>query len=105
VSRARWKDRVATIGRFDLVDVVESDDPKQVEKVAMLRIFHDLRRTAARDMRRARGVGGRDHAAVRQVDPPMFDRCNISDEADHVAAVAKRFETANATPHPQGSVA
>jgi hypothetical protein len=35
----------------------------------------------------------------------MFDRCNIIDEADLVAAVAKRFETANATPQPQGRVA
>jgi len=32
----RWKDSFATLGRFDLVDVVESDDPKQVEKAAML---------------------------------------------------------------------
>ncbi|HEX9704907.1 MAG TPA: hypothetical protein VGA20_06640 [Gemmatimonadales bacterium] len=35
----------------------------------------------------------------------MFDRYNIIDEADRVAAVAKRFEKANATPQPQGSVA
>ena len=35
----------------------------------------------------------------------MFDRCNIIDEADLVAAVAKRFEKANATPQPQGRVA
>lgn len=31
-----WKHSYATLGRFDVVDVVESDDPKQIEKVAML---------------------------------------------------------------------
>lgn len=30
-----WKQSYATMGRFDVVDVVESDDPKQVEKAAM----------------------------------------------------------------------
>lgn len=33
---ARWKHSYATLGRFDVVDVVESDDPKEIEKVAML---------------------------------------------------------------------
>lgn len=32
----RWKESFATLGRFDVVDVVEADDPKQVEKAAML---------------------------------------------------------------------
>ena len=31
-----WKDSYATLGRFDVVDIVESHDPKQVEKAAML---------------------------------------------------------------------
>jgi uncharacterized protein with GYD domain len=31
-----WKQSFATMGRFDVVDIVESDDPKQVEKAAML---------------------------------------------------------------------
>jgi len=31
-----WKESYATLGRFDVVDVVESDDPKQVEKAAMI---------------------------------------------------------------------
>ncbi len=31
-----WKDSFATLGRFDVVDIVESDDPKQVEKAAMI---------------------------------------------------------------------
>jgi len=31
-----WKDSYATLGRFDAVDVVECDDPKQVEKAAMI---------------------------------------------------------------------
>jgi len=32
----RWKDSYATLGRFDVVDIVESDDPKQVERAAMI---------------------------------------------------------------------
>lgn len=32
----RWKDSFATLGRCDVVDVIELDDPKQVEKAAML---------------------------------------------------------------------
>jgi uncharacterized protein with GYD domain len=31
-----WKASYATMGRFDVVDVVESNDPKQVEKAAMI---------------------------------------------------------------------
>ena len=31
-----WKDSYATLGRFDVVDIVESDDPKQVKKAAMV---------------------------------------------------------------------
>jgi len=31
-----WKDSFATMGRFDVVDIVESDDPKQVGKAAMI---------------------------------------------------------------------
>lgn len=31
-----WKYSFATIGRFDVVNIIESDDPKQVEKVAMI---------------------------------------------------------------------
>ncbi len=34
----------------------------------------------------------------------MVDHGNIIDDADLVGAVAKRFEKANATPQPQGSV-
>lgn len=32
----RWKNSFATFGRFDVVDIVEADDPKQVEKAAMI---------------------------------------------------------------------
>jgi len=32
----RWKDSFATIGRFDVVDIVEADDLKQIEKAAMI---------------------------------------------------------------------
>jgi uncharacterized protein with GYD domain len=31
-----WKESYATMGRFDFVDIVESDDFKQVEKAAMI---------------------------------------------------------------------
>jgi uncharacterized protein with GYD domain len=32
----RWKDSYATLGRFDVIDVVEASDPKDIEKVAMI---------------------------------------------------------------------
>lgn len=31
-----WKDSYAALGRFDAVDIVESDDAKQVERAAMI---------------------------------------------------------------------
>ncbi len=31
-----WKTSFLTLGRFDVVDIVESDDLKQVEKAAMI---------------------------------------------------------------------
>ncbi len=31
-----WKESFATLGRFDVVDVVEAQDPKEIEKVAMI---------------------------------------------------------------------
>jgi uncharacterized protein with GYD domain len=31
-----WKQSFATTGRFDVVDVVESDDPRQIAKAAMI---------------------------------------------------------------------
>lgn len=31
-----WKGSFATLGRFDVVDIVEADDPKQMEKAAMI---------------------------------------------------------------------
>lgn len=35
-----WKNSYVTMGRFDIVDIIESDDPKNVEKAAM--IIHAL---------------------------------------------------------------
>jgi len=35
-SGIRWKDSYATLGRFDVVDIIEANDPKQVEKAAMI---------------------------------------------------------------------
>lgn len=32
----RWQHSFATMGRFDVVDIIESDDMKQVEKAAMI---------------------------------------------------------------------
>lgn len=32
----KWKHSFATLGRFDVVDIVETNDPKQIEKAAMI---------------------------------------------------------------------
>ncbi len=32
----KWKDSYATLGRYDVIDVVEASDPKEIEKVAMI---------------------------------------------------------------------
>lgn len=32
----KWKGSYATFGRFDMVDVVEADDPEEVAKAAMI---------------------------------------------------------------------
>ncbi len=32
----KWKDSYATLGRFDVVDVVEASDAKDIEKAAMI---------------------------------------------------------------------
>jgi len=34
--RVRWKDSYAVMGRFDVVDIVEADNPADVEKAAMI---------------------------------------------------------------------
>lgn len=34
--KVKWKESYATLGRFDIVDIVESDDIKQLEKAAMI---------------------------------------------------------------------
>jgi len=31
-----WKESYATTGRFDVIDIVESEDPKQIAKAAMI---------------------------------------------------------------------
>jgi uncharacterized protein with GYD domain len=31
-----WKESFATLGRFDIVDIVEATEPKEVEKAAMI---------------------------------------------------------------------
>ena len=32
----KWKDSYATLGRYDVIDIVEASDPKEIEKVAMI---------------------------------------------------------------------
>ncbi len=32
----QWKESFATLGRFDVIDIVETDDPQQIEKAAMI---------------------------------------------------------------------
>ncbi len=34
--KVRWKDSYSTMGRYDVVDIVESDDPQEVSRAAML---------------------------------------------------------------------
>jgi uncharacterized protein with GYD domain len=34
--KVKWKDSYATLGRYDVIDVVEASDPKEIEKVAMI---------------------------------------------------------------------
>lgn len=31
-----WKNSFATLGRFDVIDIVETDDPQQIAKAAMI---------------------------------------------------------------------
>jgi uncharacterized protein with GYD domain len=35
-SGIKWKGSYATLGRFDVVGIVEADDPKEIEKAAMI---------------------------------------------------------------------
>ncbi len=32
----KWKASYATLGRFDVLDIVEAEDPKEIEKAAMI---------------------------------------------------------------------
>jgi len=32
----KWRGSYATLGRFDVVDIVKTDDPKEIEKVTMI---------------------------------------------------------------------
>ena len=35
-KRTTWKQSFATLGRFDVVDIVEADDPEEVQRAAMI---------------------------------------------------------------------
>ena len=40
----KWRDSYITLGRFDIVDIVESDDPGQIEKaIVIIRAFGHAR--------------------------------------------------------------
>lgn len=36
----RWKDSYATFGRFDVVDIVEADDPEEIQRAVLLLRAH-----------------------------------------------------------------
>ena len=55
------------------------------------RLVHDLRRTAARDFRRAGVSEGEVMKLCGWETRSMFDRYNVIDEQDLARAVAKRF--------------
>ena len=40
-----WRESYSTMGRFDAVDIVESDDPKQIMKAVMIIRAHGHSRT------------------------------------------------------------
>ena len=40
-----WKGSFATLGRYDVLDLVEADDPKQIEKAAMIIRRHSTTET------------------------------------------------------------
>ena len=54
-------------------------------------LVHDLRRTAARDLRRAGVSEGEIMKLCGWRTRSMFDRYNVIDEADLARAVARRF--------------
>jgi integrase len=73
---------------------------------AVGKLLHDLRRSAARDFRRAGVSEGEIMALCGWETRAMFDRYNVIDETDLAQAVAKRFngkQTANTPPAEQAA--
>ncbi len=81
--RSAWK-------RGCLLAGLAEQDPV-TKKVKLHRLVHDLRRSAARDYRRAGVSEGEVMKLCGWETRSMFDRYNIIDEADLASAVAKRF--------------
>jgi integrase len=69
------------------------------------RLIHDLRRTAARDFRRAGVSEGEIMALCGWETRSMFDRYNVIDEADLARAVAKRYNGKQAANMPPAGTA
>lgn len=74
------------------VGLVRSSWKRACKRAGLVgRLVHDLRRSAARDFRRAGVSEGEIMRLCGWETRSMFDRYNIIDEADLAAAVAKRF--------------
>lgn len=92
---SRWRQRNG-LGVFHRNGKPVGDFRKVWEKACKAagvpgRLFHDLRRTAARDFRRAGVSEGEIMRLCGWKTRDMFDRYNIIDAADLDRAVAKRF--------------
>lgn len=82
-------------GRRISYDALEHQWDRARKRAGTDRIMHDLRRSAARDFRRAGVSEGEIMKLCGWRTRAMFDRYNVIDEADLAAAVARRFAPGN----------